>query len=185
MLTLIGFIIVLSVLVLAHEAGHFFVAKRAGVKIEEFGIGFPPKLFSFKRGETVYSFNLIPFGGFVKMFGEDESEVKEEGSFGSLTISKRAQILVAGVVMNFILAVVLMAIVSGMGRPAIVDDSNMAIAKDIGIQVLQVIPDAPADEAGILNGDKIIGATINQKEFRVTEVEAFQEIIANNKGKEI
>ncbi len=70
-MTILIFFIVLSVLVLAHEWGHFITAKRAGTKVEEFGFGFPPKVFSFKKGETEFSVNLIPFGGFVKIYGEN------------------------------------------------------------------------------------------------------------------
>ena len=71
MFTVIIFIIVLGVLVLVHEFGHFYVAKKAGMKVEEFGFGFPPRMFGIKRGETIYSINWIPFGGFVKIFGEN------------------------------------------------------------------------------------------------------------------
>lgn len=73
MLTALVFILVLSILVLVHEAGHFIVAKLFGIKVEEFGFGFPPRLFGFKKGETIYSINALPFGGFVKLYGEDEA----------------------------------------------------------------------------------------------------------------
>src|SRR3989338_9065364 len=75
------FVIILLVLVLVHEFGHFFTAKRFGIRVDEFGFGFPPKLFSFKKGETEYSFNLLPLGGFVKIFGEsfDEADFLEVG----------------------------------------------------------------------------------------------------------
>lgn len=72
-LTIIAFIVVLLILVLIHELGHFLVAKRLGVKVEEFGFGFPPRIFGIKRGETLYSLNLLPVGGFVKLYGEDEA----------------------------------------------------------------------------------------------------------------
>src|SRR3989338_5232121 len=126
MLTALIFFIVLSVLVLAHEFGHFITAKRAGVKVPEFGLGFPPRLLKWKKGETLYTFNLIPFGGYVKMYGEDEAENKEPGSFGALPIGKRAVVLVAGVTMNLILCAVLLSVVMGIGRPVIVTDENRA-----------------------------------------------------------
>ena len=72
-LTILVFLIILSVLVLIHEAGHFFVAKKFGIKVEEFGFGFPPRALSFKKGETIYSINWLPIGGFVKLYGEDEA----------------------------------------------------------------------------------------------------------------
>src|SRR3989304_6211169 len=72
-MTILLFIIVLSIMVLIHELGHFIAARRVGIKVEEFGFGFPPKIFSFQRGETLYSINLFPLGGFVKLYGEDEA----------------------------------------------------------------------------------------------------------------
>src|SRR5437868_4557082 len=73
LITILVFILILSVLVLIHEAGHFFVAKRLGVKVEEFGFGFPPRVYGKKIGETIYSINLLPIGGFVRLYGEDDA----------------------------------------------------------------------------------------------------------------
>src|SRR3989338_3250913 len=95
---------VLALLVLAHEFGHFFVAKKNGVRVDEFGFGFPPRLFGFKKGGTFYSFNLLPFGGFVRIAGENESESSEPDKFASKSLSARALILFAGVLFNIILA---------------------------------------------------------------------------------
>jgi len=108
-MTLLIFIIILSVLVLVHEFGHFIVAKKNGIRVEEFGLGLPPRVFGRKIGETVYSFNLLPFGGFVKLTGEDDTEVTSKSdpkSFVSKSPRVRAAILVAGVTMNLKLAVV-------------------------------------------------------------------------------
>ena len=83
LITIVAFIVVLSLLVLIHELGHFIMAKRFGVKVEEFGFGFPPRLFGIKRGETLYSINALPVGGFVKLYGEDNAgggSVKTENS---------------------------------------------------------------------------------------------------------
>ena len=77
-MSILIFIIILLVLVLVHEFGHFFTAKRFGIRVDEFGFGFPPKLFSFKKGETEYSINALPFGGFVKIFGENPEDVPSE-----------------------------------------------------------------------------------------------------------
>ena len=73
LLTILVFVIMLSVLVLIHELGHFLTAKKFGIKVEEFGFGFPPRVFGKKRGETLYSINALPIGGFVKLYGEDEA----------------------------------------------------------------------------------------------------------------
>ena len=108
MITFLIFIAVLGVLVLVHEWGHFIVARRSGMKVDEFGFGFPPKLFGIKRGETVYSINLIPFGGFVKILGEDGDSRENPKSFGAKPISTRLKVVLAGVVMNFLFAVLLL-----------------------------------------------------------------------------
>src|SRR3990167_10724945 len=119
-MTIILFIIVLAILVFVHELGHFLVAKRSGVRVDEFGIGFPPRLFGFKKGETLYSINLIPFGGFVKIFGENgetgetvpaqissggnvaRSPLSDSRSFVNQKRRAQALILVAGVLFNFV-----------------------------------------------------------------------------------
>src|SRR3982751_1656936 len=123
-ISLLVFIAILSVLVVIHELGHFLVAKKLGIKVEEFGFGFPPRAFGIKRGETIYSINWLPIGGFVKLYGEDEagggkinlqakgSEVRGEGkeinrAFFAKPAWQRALVIVAGVVMNAVLAVVI------------------------------------------------------------------------------
>jgi regulator of sigma E protease len=111
-LTLVAFFLIFSLLILIHEAGHFFAAKRAGVKVEEFGFGLPPKIFSIKKGETEYSLNWIPFGGFVRMLGEDTGTKKSLGarSFAAQPLRTRAWIVSAGVIMNLFLAWVLLTL---------------------------------------------------------------------------
>ena len=150
-MTVIIFIIVLSVLVFVHEFGHFIVAKRAGMKVEEFGFGFPPRLWGIKRGETTYSINLIPFGGFVKIYGEEGEHRNESGSFSSKPIGVRLKVVVAGVVMNFLLAAFLLMFLNYVGiRVGIGDETDdiSASAKDKKIQILQVVDNSPAQEAG-------------------------------------
>jgi regulator of sigma E protease len=111
MLTFVVFILILSLLILVHELGHFIAARKAGVRVEEFGLGLPPRVYGKKIGETLYSLNLLPFGGFVKLSGEDdavsEKPSKDPRNFMSKTPLQRAVILVAGVLMNFALAVFL------------------------------------------------------------------------------
>jgi regulator of sigma E protease len=99
---------ILSFLVLIHELGHFLAAKKAGVKVLEFGLGLPPKMIGKKIGDTIYSLNLLPFGGFVRLKGEDESDgAVEEDSFGAKSTKQRFLIITAGVLMNFLLAIFL------------------------------------------------------------------------------
>ena len=106
---IIIFILTLLVLVIIHEFGHFIMAKKFGIKVEEFGFGIPPKLWGKKIGETLYSLNLIPFGGFVKLLGEDENDKKviNKRDFRAKTVTQRIIVVVAGVTMNLILAWIL------------------------------------------------------------------------------
>jgi len=102
-ITITIFILILGILILSHEFGHFIVAKKSGVKVEEFAIGFPPRIFKFKRGETLYSINLIPLGGYIK---------EDEKSFLNKSVRTRAKIMIAGVGMNFLLSIILLTILS-------------------------------------------------------------------------
>src|SRR3989344_8074294 len=103
-MAILAFIIILGLLIFVHELGHFWVAKKMGARVDEFGFGFPPRLFSVKKGETVYSINLIPLGGFVKILGEDGESKKDKYSFAAKKVWQRATILLAGGTMNIVLA---------------------------------------------------------------------------------
>ncbi len=158
MTTIILFIVILSLLVFVHEFGHFSIAKWAGMKVEEFGFGFPPRLFGIKRGETVYSVNLIPLGGFVKIFGESGEERDDPQSFAGKTKRKRFLVLVAGVVMNVLFAWLLLAGGFMYGLPAGLDEPlpGNPTVKDASVQVTYVLPDSSADRAGIALGDQVL-----------------------------
>ncbi|MEK7125242.1 MAG: M50 family metallopeptidase [Patescibacteria group bacterium] len=150
MLTAIIFIIVISILIFVHEFGHFVVAKRAGMKVEEFGFGFPPRLWGLKRGDTTYSINWIPFGGFVKIYGEDGQDRADSGSFSSKSVGVRLGVVLAGVVMNFFFAMLLLMLGNGLGlRIAIVDETTNTVAQDKKVQVIQVVPESPAETGGL------------------------------------
>lgn len=160
------------VLVLVHEAGHFFTAKSFGIKVEEFGFGFPPKIFGWKYGETEYTFNLLPLGGFVKIFGEniEEADFVEVGfldnekekkdvsrSFVHQARWKQALVLIAGVVANFLLAWILFSVSFMSGLPTSVNDKFSSYnLSDVNLVVVSVLPDSPAKLAGLETGDKII-----------------------------
>jgi regulator of sigma E protease len=135
---------ILAVLILVHEIGHFAAARLIGVKVEEFGIGIPPRIKGWRRNGVLWSLNWIPFGGFVKVLGEDGKNVDPE-SINAKSPAKRAFFLVAGSAMNFLLAFVLMILVVGFQG---VSHSNVYIAS--------VVPGSPAAAAGWTAGDRIV-----------------------------
>lgn len=161
MLTFLIFIVVISILVLVHEFGHFWAAKRSGMKVEEFGLGFPPRLWGIRRGGTLYSVNAIPFGGFVRIYGEDGEHRSTPGSFGGGTFFQKVRVIVAGVFMNFLLAAVLLVCVNFLGlRVGIFDDTAASGARDVAVEILQVAPGSPAELGGVRVLDRIVGFRI-------------------------
>ena len=140
---------VLGILILVHELGHFFAARLVGIRVEEFGMGLPPRLFGHKaKSGVIYSINWIPFGGFVKMYGQDD--LRPDGgaaygpdSFVSKTPLQRAFVLVAGVLMNLLLAILLFTLIA-LGQ-----------TRD-GVYIDQVLADTPANAAGWRAGDRIV-----------------------------
>lgn len=180
MLTIITFIIILSVLVFVHEVGHFVVARRFGVKAEEFGLGFPPRAFGFYKStegkwkfffgnkdvqdaaDTVYSINWIPLGGFVKIKGEN-GDNEDPDSFMNKKIWQRASILAAGVSMNMILAAALLSVGFMIGLPQALDGVNKkAEVSNRNIQIIEVLPESPAAKSGLKFGDSIISVNGNK-----------------------
>lgn len=156
--TAIIFVAVLSLLVFVHEFGHFITAKRAGIRVEEFGFGFPPRVFGVKKGDTVYSINWIPLGGFVKIKGESGECVRDKDSFASKRAPVRALVLMAGVVMNVALTWALLSFGYMIGLPQVVEDlSKYARVADPKVQVAQVLDGSPAERSGVKAGDEIVG----------------------------
>lgn len=156
MLTLISFIIILGILVLIHEYGHFISARKLGVDVEEFGIGFPPRVWSWKKSGVIYSLNLIPIGGFVKIRGEN-GEDDDPRSFASQATWKKSLIVSAGVIMNMFLAVVLLAVAFYIGIPQILSqDADLNKISNRAVIIADLVSASPASEAGISIGDKVI-----------------------------
>jgi regulator of sigma E protease len=167
--TIVIFLVVLIVLVVAHEFGHFITAKSRGVQVIEFGIGFPPRIWGIKRGETVYSINALPLGGFVKLAGEEDPKVPR--SLASKGYGTRILVLAAGSLMNILLPIVLFAVAY-----MIPHDTAFAPA------VVEIVsPDSPAAAAGLKPGDTIL--EINGNEIQNSGY--VQRFIQLNLGKEL
>lgn len=169
-MTIIIFIIVLGILVFVHELGHFLVAKKAGIRVDEFGIGFPPRIAGIKRGETVYSINLIPFGGFVKIFGEQITEEAitgpdSERSFIHKSRSWQAAVLVAGVFFNMLFAWLLISLGFIIGLPTPIDHESFGEVKDAHLVITNIVPESPAADAGIKPGDVVTKIVAGEIEF--------------------
>jgi regulator of sigma E protease len=143
-ITIVAFLGILAVLILAHELGHFATAKAFNVRVDEFGLGFPPRLLSFKRGETRYSLNAIPLGGFTKMAGEVDPD--EPRSLASKNAGVRILVLSAGSIMNALLPLLLFSI-------AFMVPHNMIVGE---VVVREVAIDSPAASAGIQPGDVVL-----------------------------
>jgi len=169
LISMVAFLVVIVVLILVHELGHFIAAKATGVKVDEVGFGFPPRLLGVRRGETLYSLNAIPLGGFVKMAGEEDPQVPE--SLASKSIGTRLLVLSAGSLMNFLLPLLLFSI-------AFMIPHNLVMGQ---VMVEEVTPDSPAAKAGIRPGDTIL--SINEQP--VNSNGDTQRYIYLNLGKEI
>ncbi len=162
-MSFITLIIVISILVFVHELGHFAVAKKSGVRVDEFAIGFPPRIYAKKYGETTYAINLIPFGGYVKIFGENPDEESVDGpdkkrSFINKPRHIQAVILIAGIAMNILFAWVLLSLSFMIGAP---QASN--VSSGSYVFVTDVLKDSAAFEAGLKSGDLITGIELDQK----------------------
>ena len=165
-ITIVLFVLVFSILVLVHEFGHYIVAKRSGIKVEEFGIGLPPRIWGKKKGDTLYSVNWIPFGGFVKLYGMDtakSSRSKSLKNFNNRSMRVRAKVMVAGVVMNLFLAWTLLSIGFTFGMEPLLGPGDVFTAVDDGIVLLQegvyidkVEEGSHAAQMGFQKGDSIV-----------------------------
>lgn len=185
------FIITILVLVLIHELGHFLVAKKFNIKVLEFGFGLPPRAWGKKIGETIYSLNWLPFGGFVRLLGEDEVDkevLENKHSFASQVVSKRILVVVAGVLMNLFLAWILFWIVLSSQnfkvQLPLLTQHHFALVTQIDEKIIligEVAPGSPAQETGIQSGDRILA-------FNSVEVKDAEDLVKNikaNVGKKV
>src|SRR3989344_1990655 len=181
MTTLILVIFVISLLILVHEWGHFYSARKLGVKVEEFGFGFPPKLFSFTKKEIRYSLNLLPLGGFVKIFGEHGEGEGHNESFISRPAWQRFVILVAGVAMNVVLAWIFFSAGALFGVPQISEGTE----GQVPVSIVTILPESPAEGAGLKFGDQILELRSRDISLRVEKEKDIIDFADAYKGEEI
>lgn len=148
-LTIFVFILILGLLIFSHELGHFLAAKAAHIKVEEFAFGFPPRLFKKKKGETVYSVNALPLGGYVKLLGEDKNN-RDPRSYSQKSVPTRLAVAVSGVLMNLVLAWLLISIGFMVGMTPLVSDArNLGGRQEPMVVVAETLDGEPAQKAGI------------------------------------
>lgn len=190
-MSILVFFIVLFVLVLVHELGHFAVAKWTGMRVDEFGIGFPPRLFGIRKGETEYTFNLFPVGGFVKIFGEDSLVVENgvpqteipKGSFTSKSKWAQSAVLIAGISMNILFAWLLFILAFGIGVKTVVEEEH---ASDTAVlAITNVLSGGPADVASLKTGAIIRDVYAGDTSLETLTPSAFSSFIAEHGDKPI
>lgn len=176
----------MSILIISHELFHFFSAKGVGAKVEEFCIGYPPRIFKKKKGDTTFSIGILPIGGFVKIQGIDTREGKHS-SFFSKSIKERFIVIFSGVVANFLLAIILFSIGFSVGLPEAMEDIVPPGAKEVGISIVGIAENSPAEIAGFKIGDKIIKIREQKTktEIKIGETEDVQDFAEDYVGEEI
>ncbi|KKT41127.1 RIP metalloprotease RseP [Candidatus Giovannonibacteria bacterium RIFCSPHIGHO2_02_43_13] len=186
LITLLIFFVILLVLVLSHEAGHFFSARAFGINVEEFGFGLPPRMFGIKSKKGIlYSFNWLPFGGFVKITGEEGGETSDPTNFSAKPAWIRATVLASGIAMNLLLAYIVFSIITGLGTYEAIDDKDAATYPDAKVTIIQVLQNSPASEAALMEGDQILNVVSEANSLTPKNIEEVQKFIANHKGKEL
>ena len=163
-LEIVTFLVVIIVLILVHELGHFIVAKLSGMRVDEFGFGLPPRALTFaKAGETIYTLNWLPFGGFVRIYGEDGAEAETDSAVKSRAFSARprilqALVLIAGIVMNLIFAYLLIVASLTIGNQQELVHGQENGAQNVNLEFAAVLPGGPAANAGLMPGDIVKNA---------------------------
>jgi regulator of sigma E protease len=176
------FIVVIVALIVVHEFGHFVVAKLSGMRVDEFGIGYPPRALTIaKIGETSYTLNWLPFGGFVKIYGEDGGESGAR-AFSSRPRILQALVLVAGIAMNLLFAYILITAALVSGTPRALSPEEIPRATNTELAVADVLPGSPAAHAGIIPGDSILSATDPEGTWQAADPQSFTTFINASNG---
>ena len=190
-MSILLFLVILVILIVSHEFGHFIVAKRAGIRVDEFAVGFPPRLWNVKRGETNYSVNALPLGGYVKIFGENPDEESINGpdrdrSFVNKPKRIQAAVVAAGVIFNVLLAWILLSIGLMIGFPTSLTGSDFEqYAGNAALTVTSVLPDGPAEEAGLKPGDTVVSFRAGTESATVATPDEVQFFISRHSAEEI
>ncbi len=193
-LTLVIAFLSLIILMIVHEFGHFIIAKKFGVKVEEFGIGYPPKIFGKKFGETVYSINLIPLGAFVKIYGEEGLPAQAGGiddyrSFSHLAIWKRILIVLGGVLAFWIASIIIFSVVFGIGATIPVGDQDVVGIHNTRIEITKVQSDSPAQIAGLKVGDQLLkvseSAGAGSGTLTIDKISDFQQFVKAHSSEQL
>ncbi len=186
-MSIILFLVVLFVLILVHEWGHFIVAKKTGMRVDEFAIGFPPRLFVIKKGETEYTFNLLPIGGFVRIYGENpqtaEGTLDEPRSFAARPKWAQALVLIAGVTMNVIFAWVLFAGTFMIGVPTAVEEREATAAAKLYIS--GIMPESPLAKAAVPAGAEVVSLEAGDTLLTTLTPSAFSAFVQDNSTTEL
>ncbi|KKR18716.1 MAG: Membrane-associated zinc metalloprotease [candidate division CPR2 bacterium GW2011_GWC1_41_48] len=183
MIAFLTFIFVFGILVFVHEFGHFIVAKKIGAKVEEFAFGFGPKIFSTKRGETSYSINIFPLGGYVKIYGEEDDSANDPASFSSKSPLKKALVLTAGVLMNFVLAILILIFAFVIGFKPIIPDLEKlpGVVDNQKVIIEKLDPEAPAAKSGVETDTEIVSVD----DTKINNIVTLQNKIYEKKGQPV
>jgi len=181
-MTVVLFIVILVLLIVVHEFGHFLAAKWSGMRVDEFGVGYPPRIAGFKKGETEYTLNALPFGGFVSIYGEDDTDAASPRAFSARPRILQALTLVAGVAMNLLLAYVIIVGLLAAGTPRALTAEEAIRAPDASLVIAGVLPGSPAERAGLLAGDRVLSVSDEGKEFSSTDPEVFTAYIGGQEA---
>jgi regulator of sigma E protease len=191
-LTLVIALLSLVALMIIHEFGHFIIAKKFGVRVDEFGIGYPPRIFGKKIGETIYSINWLPLGAFVRIYGE-EGGVDDYRSFTGLAIWKRVLIIIGGVVAFWIASIIIFSVMFMIGTDLPIGDQDVAGVTNTRVAIVNVMSGSTAETAGLKMGDVILEAQSNKYEsansgseiIEIEKIKDFQDFTKSHAGEEI
>lgn len=191
-MSIVIFILILAILIIVHEYGHFIVAKLWGIRVDEFGLGYPPRAKKlFKKNGTLFTLNWIPFGGFVKIFGEDPDDDSINGpDKNRALISKpkiaQASVMFAGPLFNFIFAWLVILVALFIGMPSYLDGSvNENYVQDKKLVISDVLPNSPASNSDLIPGDVVFGVSVSGEAYEGVNEEQLRKLILDNDGEVI